>query len=667
MVISSWMKASWVAGLLILVTLLAYGDWIVEVDGARWREAILGKDDNSHSGDSFTRAGPHGHGNSKPPLSYYKHRTTTLERISAYRYLVKFALNTLQSSLVPISGKNLTILPLGDSITNGFQSTDGNGYRLDLVQDVAKNTVNMIGSVHAGTMPDDNNEGHDGAVITEIASNATTSLPLLPTVVLLMAGTNDMDKNISTTTAPDRLGALIDQIFTACPNTTVLVAQVTPSGKNTTEASILGYNAAIPGVVAQRAKAGMHVAVVDMYDALSFPADFADYLHPNDGGYKKMADAWYAGLQQADQMGWLVDEMLAVVSATTNVAVAPTPTPTTTGRLVVGGNGTMGTMVVTTIMTTTTAVAISTDALPSTSTKMVSATTLLAAGSSTASATSEGAGGQLCGFWSPMAIFTNAGSTYLGTASSSPFAQSKKVASANRYTRELSEIDAIFLLEDFLGYTPQDSLRDNGVKGIIRTHNRLWNSNSVPIPATEHDEALATAIKAAGPPPKPKPDITYGYSNDSFLQSEINCAAGFSSATRVTNSQPLWPFLVMEWKSDSGQSDNARFQAMRNGAAAVSSMWHLLNEAGCSQPRECETAVFCVCIGPKSIEIYISWRCYQPSGMLSWEMDLIQDAWLHKEDQVFQARSVLLNILEWARRTRLDGIKAALRLPRRTF
>ena len=264
----------------------------------------------------------------------------------------------------------------------------------------------MIGSVHAGTMPDNNNEGHDGAIISEIASNATTSLPLLPTVVLLMAGTNDMDKNISTATASDRLGALIDQIFASCPNTTVLVAQVTPSGKNTTEALILTYNSAIPGVVAQRANAGMHVAVVDMYDALSFPADFADYLHPNDGGYKKMADAWFAGLQQADQLGWLVDEVPVAVPMSSAV---PMPTPSPTGRFVGGYNSTVGaisgtvfvnnTLVMT---TTTTAAAVSTDMLPSAT--LTSTMTVAAVVSSTASATSDGSSGKLCGFWSAMAI-----------------------------------------------------------------------------------------------------------------------------------------------------------------------------------------------------------------------------------------------------------------------
>ncbi|MCJ1290146.1 hypothetical protein MMC34_001682 [Xylographa carneopallida] len=366
------MKASRITGLWLPVTRLVYGDRVVGVDAAQRPET---KSDMFNSRNDFTAL-----------------------KGTNPRYI----------NLGPINGKNLTILPLGDSITNGFQSSDGNGYRLDLFQDLADNPAHMIGSVHAGTMPDNNNEGHDGAIISQIASSATASLALLPTVVLLMAGTNDMDKNISTSSAPDRLGALIDQIFAACPNTTLLVAQVTPSGKNTTEALILTYNAAIPNVVAQRAKVGSHVAVVDLYDALSFPADFADYLHPNDNGYKKIAATWYEGLQQANQKGWLDDKAPVVV--TTSSAM---PTPTPTGRLVNGGNGTgpvaTGTLFVdstTVTMATTIAAAVSTNTVSSTTaTSMpLSFTTTSSVVASTTPAASQASRERLCGFWSLVMI-----------------------------------------------------------------------------------------------------------------------------------------------------------------------------------------------------------------------------------------------------------------------
>ncbi|KAK2734883.1 GDSL-like lipase acylhydrolase [Colletotrichum kahawae] len=96
------------------------------------------------------------------------------------------------------SGLNLRILPLGNSITNDFQSSFGNGYRLQLLNNLKGNTVDFVGSVQAGTMSDSDNEGHNGATIDQISSFATVSLPQRPNVVLLHAGTNDINGNIDT-------------------------------------------------------------------------------------------------------------------------------------------------------------------------------------------------------------------------------------------------------------------------------------------------------------------------------------------------------------------------------------------------------------------------------------------------------------------------------------
>ncbi|MCJ1384973.1 hypothetical protein MMC17_008091 [Xylographa soralifera] len=129
-----------------------------------------------------------------------------------------------------------------------------------------------------------------------------------------------------------------------------------------------------------------------------------------------------------------------------------------------------------------------------------------------------------------------------------PLPMSRKIASADSYIRNLFRNDAISLLEDFLGYTPQDSLRGDGEKGVIRSYSQQWNANAVPILAIEYDKNLAVAIKAVGTPPNPKLDIAYGYSRDVFIPSEISHARSCSSATRLTDKEeePLWPFLIME-------------------------------------------------------------------------------------------------------------------------
>ncbi|KAI4263408.1 MAG: hypothetical protein L6R42_001439, partial [Xanthoria sp. 1 TBL-2021] len=52
------------------------------------------------------------------------------------------------------NGIELRILPLGDSITSGFQSTDNNGYRLGLQRELAGSSVLFVGSRSGGTMDD---------------------------------------------------------------------------------------------------------------------------------------------------------------------------------------------------------------------------------------------------------------------------------------------------------------------------------------------------------------------------------------------------------------------------------------------------------------------------------------------------------------------------------
>jgi lysophospholipase L1-like esterase len=193
-------------------------------------------------------------------------------------------------------------MPLGNSITWGWESSDGNGYRLGLQELLSGNTVQYIGSQRSGNMTDNYNEGHPGALIDEIATYANLSLWEMPNIVLVMAGTNDMNTDLNVSTAPERLGSLIDEIVDVCSDTAVLVAQLIPSITSSTDARIKTFNAALPGIVASRTNAGKKVMEVNMDDYFG-EKDLQDDLHPSDEGYLKMAAAWYDGIQEADEKG----------------------------------------------------------------------------------------------------------------------------------------------------------------------------------------------------------------------------------------------------------------------------------------------------------------------------------------------------------------------------
>ncbi|QSZ36663.1 hypothetical protein DSL72_006544 [Monilinia vaccinii-corymbosi] len=205
-----------------------------------------------------------------------------------------------------ISGMHLRIQPLGNSITFGYLSSDGNGYRLGLLDLLtsAGNTVQYVGSVQAGNMTDNFNEGHPGAVISQIAEYATLSLPENPNLVLLMAGTNDINDFLDITTAPDRLSGLIDGITAAVPNVTVIVAQLTPAANIAVDDALVTFNSKIPDIVASKVAAGQKVSTVNMMDYVTVD-DLVDGLHPTDYGYQQIAKAWFAGIQKVQGNGWL--------------------------------------------------------------------------------------------------------------------------------------------------------------------------------------------------------------------------------------------------------------------------------------------------------------------------------------------------------------------------
>lgn len=203
----------------------------------------------------------------------------------------------------------LRVLPLGDSITYGFQSTNGAGYRglfYALATQPNQYKVDMIGSVKSGDMADSDNEGHNGATISEISSFADRSLRQRPNVVLLHAGTNDMNDDASAAGAVDRLTGLIDKILTQCPDAAVLVARIVASSDAATQNRINAFNDGVEAAVETRAASGKHVELMIM-DAVVTAEYLSDGIHPNDEGYDRMGIHWWNGLQQAYFNGWLKD------------------------------------------------------------------------------------------------------------------------------------------------------------------------------------------------------------------------------------------------------------------------------------------------------------------------------------------------------------------------
>lgn len=212
------------------------------------------------------------------------------------------------------------IMPLGDSITDGVGSSQGGGYRVQLFHDAVqgKKKITFVGSatdpngpatVDGKTFPR-NHEGHPGYTVDNSSTTSGIS-PLVdasiaanrPNIILLMIGTNDLNRNVDPTNFPTRLGALLDKIVNDAPNSLVAVAKITPWQDDGTNANAVEpFNTKIATVVQARITNGKHVVLVDMYTPFRANTNYktalmGDYLHPNDAGYVIMGDVWYAAIK----------------------------------------------------------------------------------------------------------------------------------------------------------------------------------------------------------------------------------------------------------------------------------------------------------------------------------------------------------------------------------
>ncbi|UNI16145.1 hypothetical protein JDV02_002611 [Purpureocillium takamizusanense] len=236
------------------------------------------------------------------------------------------------------AGTELRILCAGDSITLGTLSDtdggDGNGYRRQLQADLSKDDVVFAGSTTTpgGTMHDGYFAAWPGKTIQYISDEIGPSLKQRPNMVLLHAGTNDMNENPSTSTegndpeaAARRLGALVDKIVVACPDAVVLVAIIIDTCRPEQSPRTRQFQSLIPDVVTRpRLEAGHKVLAANM---TSLPvSELRDCIHPTNRGYRLLGDFWYDVMAQVPR-DWI------------QAPVGPDPERSSDGRVVAPAAG----------------------------------------------------------------------------------------------------------------------------------------------------------------------------------------------------------------------------------------------------------------------------------------------------------------------------------------
>ncbi|EAU90859.1 FG-GAP repeat domain-containing protein [Coprinopsis cinerea okayama7 len=226
------------------------------------------------------------------------------------RSLICLAVATaLLPNAFAFTGKTCRIMPLGASITFGVGSSQGNGYRDDLYNLLARdgNVVNMVGNNPAvdSTFHDKDTEGWSGRTIDDVAEKMRISMPKnRPNIVTVLVGTNDMTRNIDVGRAPERLSRMIGEILDFPPLTLVVVSTLPPNRDPAANARINAYNAALPNVVLSWANRGRSVVFADC-GRLVGVTEIPDGTHPNDAAYERIGRCFYDAIVGADHRGWI--------------------------------------------------------------------------------------------------------------------------------------------------------------------------------------------------------------------------------------------------------------------------------------------------------------------------------------------------------------------------
>lgn len=224
-------------------------------------------------------------------------------------------------TLVPACAQEetpLRVMPLGDSITDGFTVTGG--YRVPLwhmLDDAGlAGGIDFVGpNWGSDGIADPNHAGYSGYSIADIPNQRSGIYNFIDwlmeenpaDVVLLQIGTNDILSSYELDSAGARLELLVDSILTYIPDGGMLYVSTIPymDADVTTytdaytaeemDAAVDAYNADVRAVVAKKAAEGKPIAQADI-NAVLTKADLGDGVHPSEEGYRKMAEYWYGVL-----------------------------------------------------------------------------------------------------------------------------------------------------------------------------------------------------------------------------------------------------------------------------------------------------------------------------------------------------------------------------------
>ncbi len=211
--------------------------------------------------------------------------------------------------------EKLSILPLGDSITQAAK--DRNSYRRSLYQKLvaAGHNVDFVGSMtktkdctdYPARDFDFDHEGHWAWRIDEIIEGRNARCygkgkladwlkNYAPDLALIHLGSNDAFQGNSVASSIAELKQVVQILRKKNPNIVIFLAQLIGAKDKQTNQTIIKLNEQIPTLAAELDRANSPVIVVDQYTDFNPRRDTYDGIHPNQRGEAKMAQKWFEAI-----------------------------------------------------------------------------------------------------------------------------------------------------------------------------------------------------------------------------------------------------------------------------------------------------------------------------------------------------------------------------------
>ncbi|MET8978059.1 glycosyl hydrolase family 18 protein [Streptomyces sp. NPDC004539] len=209
---------------------------------------------------------------------------------------------------------DLRVMPTGDGITVGANSSDEGGYR-DHLNGILKGLTavalgvgavasyiftrtDFVGEQKNGKRGDPDHMGFEGKGIDDIQAQTIPALQTLrPNLMTLVAGTADLSGGADGAATAGKMRGFLDAIYRTSPTTTVLLGTLPPSTNPTIQARIDAYNSALRTMAYAKIEGGARLVLVDLGGVTT--QDITNEIYPTDTGYQKIADAFGEGARIA--------------------------------------------------------------------------------------------------------------------------------------------------------------------------------------------------------------------------------------------------------------------------------------------------------------------------------------------------------------------------------